>query len=444
MGVRYVRLGGILIVFIVAIGLASPLSLVPAGAAHTGGHAHPADGVRPSPQVAATDSSGHFHCQMPAAKDNCYGAAQMRNAYSIQPLLDQGLDGSGRTIAIIDAFQNPTMTSDLATFDARFGLPAPPSFEITAPFGTTPFDPKNANEVSWSGEIALDVEWAHTVAPGAGIVLALAPSDADADLIATEAYVINHRMADVISMSYGEAEQCKAPALQQQEHALFDTATALDITLLAGSGDEGAAQFACNSPFPCTVTCTYVKGVSTPASDPDVTGIGGTDLIADLTTGAYGSESVWNEPALDAGGGGGFSALYSRPSFQNAVTPVGSTRGVPDVSYSASLAHAVLVAWGSGGKGFEFWIFYGTSAGTPQWAGIAAIADQASGRDLGNLNPALYRLGQSSRQSPFHDITTGNNDFQSISGYAAVPGWDAASGWGSPIASVLVADLAKP
>ena len=81
----------------------------------------------------------------------------MRNAYSIQPLIDNGLDGSGRTITIIDAFQNPTMASDLASFDSRFGLPAPPSFQTIAPFGLTPFDSTDPNQVGWSGEIALDV-----------------------------------------------------------------------------------------------------------------------------------------------------------------------------------------------------------------------------------------------------------------------------------------------
>lgn len=392
---------------------------------------HPAVGVPLHPLAAALDKAGRFHCQQPSAKLHCYGPAQIRNAYAIQPLIDAGHDGSGEVITIIDAFQNPTMAGDLTSFDSAFNLPSPPSFTTIAPFGLTAFDPNNANQVGWSGEIALDVEWAHAVAPGAGIVLALAPTDADADIVATQRYVISNNIGNVISMSFGEGEQCMDPTLQAAEHSLFNAATARGVSLIAGSGDQGAAQY-------CTDPNALFKGVSIPASDPDVTGVGGTQLVADLATGAYQSESVWNEPTYGAGGGG-FSTLYPRPSFQNGVLGAGSTRGVPDVAYSAALDGGVIVAWGSGGTNYEFSIFYGTSAGTPQWAGIIAIADQTAGRSLGNVNAPLYKL----ISGDFHDITTGNNDFPPISGYSAQPGWDAASGLGSPIANSIVEGLAK-
>jgi subtilase family serine protease len=176
-----------------------------------------------------------------------------------------------------------------------------------------------------------------------------------------------------------------------------------------------------------------------------VTCVGGTQLVADLETGAYQRESVWNDPANSGVGGGGFSTIYARPSFQNDVAGIGSMRGVPDVAYSAALDGSVIVAWGSGGTNFEFWIFYGTSAGTPQWAAIVAIADQSTGRALGNVNPALYELGVGDLKNvaAFHDITTGTNAFPPISGYAAHPGWDAASGLGSPIATNVVGGLAE-
>jgi len=431
---------GTLVVIPVSVAQAAAPGSPPTGfsAPSPGGHMQPAVGHRPHPKLtAAMDSTSLFHCQTPSAPLNCYGPTQMRNAYSIQPLIDNGLDGSGRTITIIDAFQNPTMASDLASFDSRFGLPAPPSFQTIAPFGLTPFDSTDPNQVGWSGEIALDVEWAHVIAPGAKIVLALSPSDADAALVATEGYVINHGIGDVISMSYGEGEQCMDPRLHQQEHAEFNKANARGVTLFAGSGDQGAAQY-------CVDPTLLFKGVSTPASDPDVTGIGGTELEADLTTGAYHNESVWNEPAFSAAGGGGFSSLYSRPAYQNGVEGVGSMRGVPDVSYSASISDGVVIAWGSSGTpGGIFWIFGGTSAGGPQWAGIGAIADQSAQRDLGNINPALYALslGASKGTTGFHDILTGNNDFPPISGYSAGHGWDAATGLGTPIASDLVAAL---
>jgi subtilase family serine protease len=144
----------------------------------------------------------------------------------------------------------------------------------------TPFDHKNSTEIAWSGEIALDVEWAHAIAPGAKIVLALSPSDADADIVATERYVINHNIGDVISMSYGEAEQCMDPELQQAQHLAFDDANAHGVSLFSGAGDQGAAQYACKG-------SGFVKAVSIPASDPDVTAVGGTQLTADINTGAY-------------------------------------------------------------------------------------------------------------------------------------------------------------
>ena len=397
----------------------------------------PAVGFALHPQAALPDGRG-FHCQRPSAQFHCYGPAQIRNAYAIQPLIDAGQDGSGEVITIIDAFQNPTMARDLTRFDSTFKLQSPPSFSTIAPFGLTAFDPNNADQVSWAGEIALDVEWAHAVAPGAKIVLALARSNADADIVATERYVIDNNIGNVISMSYGEAERCEDPTLRAAEHSLFDTATARGVSLFAAAGDFGAAQLTCDA-------SSYVKAVSIPASDPDVTGVGGTQLKADLKTGAYHAESVWNDPANSGVGGGGFSTIYARPSFQNGVEGVGSMRGVPDVAYSAALDGGVIVAFGSSGSPGEFWIFYGTSVGTPQWAAIVAIADQSAGRALGNVNAALYDLGVGDLKdvAVFHDITTGNNDFPPISGYAAHPGWDAASGLGSPIASRVVGGLAR-
>lgn len=395
---------------------------------------HPAVDVAVEVQPAGAGQGGTFHCQSPSAVYNCYGPAQMRAAYRVQPLLDVGLDGTGKTIVIIDAFQNPTMASDLASFDATFGLPAPPSFKTIAPFGLTPFNPTDPFQVGWSAEIAIDVEWAHAIAPGANITLVLSRSDADADIIATERYVVEHRSGDVVSMSWGEAEACMAPSLQATEHSLFTKATAQGMTLFAASGDYGAGQFSCDGN-------SFVKSVAVPASDPTVTGVGGTDLKADLSTGAYKNEAVWNEPVYPNASGGGFSSLYARPDFQNAAV-TGSARGVPDVAYSASSAHGVIVAWGSSGQGINFWVFGGTSTGAPQWAGICAIADQKAGRALGNINATLYGINQNDGVT-FHDVLTGKNDLGSIAGYRAASGWDAATGLGSPVANSLVNALTQ-
>ena len=114
------------------------------------------------------------------------------------------------------------------------------------------------------------------------------------------------------------------------------------------------------------------------------------------------------------------------------------------MAYDAGISGGAIVAWGSSGEPNEFWTFGGTSIGAPQWAGLTAIADQAAGQRLGNINPALYSIATGRDYSrAFHDITEGNNSFAGVTGYSAAPGWDAASGWGSPIASFLVPKLAE-
>jgi subtilase family serine protease len=379
-------------------------------------------------------SNGQPSCHKPSAQFHCYLPAQIRNAYGIEPLLDHGADGAGTTIAIVDAFQNPTMAQDLARFDAVSGLPAPPSFRILAPHGLTQFDPNDPNQVGWSAEIALDVEWAHAIAPAANIVLVLAPGSSDADTAQAEEYVISHRLADVLSMSYIDTEQCEPTNVRSQEHAAFHRATREGMTLVAGSGDWGAAQFTCDGN-------SFIKAVGVPASDPLVTAVGGTTLHANLKTGRYQDEVVWNEGTDNGAGGGGFSALYRRPSYQAAIEAPGSMRGVPDVAYNASAFWGVYVAWGSSGQpGPPDWSFSGTSCGPPQWSGIVSIADQLAGHELGNINPTLYQVN--SEDNAFHDITIGDNTFGQITGYQAADGWDPASGLGSPIAVNLIPRLA--
>jgi subtilase family serine protease len=191
-----------------------------------------------------------------------------------------------------------------------------------------------------------------------------------------------------------------------------------------------------------------VEGVNMPASDPLVTSVGGTHLNANYTTGQYQSETVWNNSGQDpdfGAGGGGFSSIFPRPSYQGFTGSAG--RGVPDVTYSADVYNGVLVVFSAGNGGTPaFFIFGGTSAGSPQWAALASLADQAAGHDLGFLNPSLYDLaGSAFYASIFHDITVGNNawDGAGVPGYAAHRGWDAASGLGSPIANSLILFLSR-
>jgi subtilase family serine protease len=380
-----------------------------------------------------------FKCQKPGAEFECYGPHQIRRAYEFSSLLAEGKDGRGRTIVIIDAFQDPTLSTDLASFDSVFKLPAPSGLEVVAPFGLTPFEPSDHTQVGWSSEIALDVEWAHAIAPGAKLVLALAPTNKGPDILKTERYVVEHNLGDVISMSYGETEECEPPAQIEEEHAIFRKAVDHGTTPFAAAGDTGSAELNCEE-----TAFLPNPAVEVPASDPNVTAVGGTKLIAKLTSGAYESESVWSEPEEKVAGGGGFSSLYASPDYQHGVKGIGSHRGIPDVTYSAAAHGGAIVAWGSSGEPGEFWVFSGTSVGTPQWAALTAIADQVAQRRLGNINPALYAIGQGKRAVvAFHDITVGNNSFQSVPGYAATTGWDAASGWGSPKARNLVSKLAS-
>jgi subtilase family serine protease len=391
----------------------------------------------------------------------CYGPDQIRNAYGFQPLLDRGLTGAGRTIVIIDAYGSDTIQSDLDAFDAYFGV-APTTVDQIFPDGP-PSPTSVENRFGWKGETTLDVEWAHAIAPGATIDLVVAKSNDDADILSATQYVADHNLGDVVSQSFGEAEQCMDPALLRAQHALFQRMTAQRITLLASSGDSGAAQPGCNPGQPA------FKAASTPASDPNVTGVGGTDLTATRPTGdatqhevtpggQYVSETVWNEGAGRAGGGG-ISVVYPRPIYQALAVRDSRMREVPDVAYSASAAHAVLavltldpdeaVLFGVP-PGTFFFGFSGTSVGSPNWAGLIALSDQLAHGRVGFINTELYILGATHFGSSFfHDITTGDNSVPAdpsfpgspIPGFAAKPGYDAVTGLGSPKANALVPAL---
>jgi subtilase family serine protease len=397
-----------------------------------------------------SDNSGsgngtrHFSCQSPNAKAICYGPSQIRKAYNIQPLLDDGVTGKGATIVIVDAFQAPDIQNDLKSFDQAFGL-NDTDLNIIAPDGLTPFDPQNADQVGWSAEISLDVEWAHAVAPDATIDLVLSKSDEERDLVSAINHAIDEDLGDVITMSFGINETCMAG--QQLWHQAFREATSKGITLLASSGDTGAAETSCDGTKP-------VKAVLYPAVDPFVTAVGGTQLHADLSTGEYHDEVAWNEPTYQAGTGGGFSTSFPKPFYQNSVNGIGKYRGIPDVSYDAAIGDGgVIVRWSEAPKGAGFYVVGGTSSGSPQWAGIVALAAQDGKSRIGLLNTTIYSSDQKPHYSSnFYDVTSGNNSITlpdannkpvTIEGYSAEPGWDPTTGWGSPQAAALVPYLAN-
>jgi subtilase family serine protease len=376
-----------------------------------------------------------FSCQLPGAAVECYTPQELATAYDVP----SKLTGAGQTIVIIDAFGDPNVTQDAQVFDTAFGLPDL-NLNVIYPDGQPAFDPNNADEVNWSGEIALDVESAHAIAPAAHIDLVVAKSDQDTDIESAEEYVIRHNLGSVLSQSYGEAESCEDPAIEAAEHRAYELAALERMSVFASSGDDGAAQPSCDG-------SSFIKAASTPASDPLVTGVGGTHLDAAQTAGTYVSESAWNDEFGSSGGG--LSSLYKRPLFQLGQ-PTQGRRGVPDVSYSGDVNGGLLVAWSQGVAANigDIFIFGGTSAGSPQWAAITALADQAAHHRLGDLNPRLYAIAATPLRSyVFHDVTTGNNTVTvsdengnplTISGFNAAKGWDPVTGLGSPDVAHLI------
>jgi subtilase family serine protease len=378
----------------------------------------------------------------------------MQTAYNVTPLLNAGTNGAGQTIVIVDSFGSPTIISDLATFDADYGLPAPPSFKILSPLGTVPFDPNNSDMVNWAFETSLDVEWAHSMAPGANIVLLTSPVDETEgvqgmpNFLLLEQYALSHHLGSIISQSWGVTEQTlMSPAGQQvvsQFESFYQAAAAQHVTVLASAGDYGVANFKLD------LTTFYpYPTVGYPASSPSVTAVGGTSLFAD-TSGNYQSEVVWNNNNIGTAiaGGGGVSALFGEPSYEVGLNPndqklLNGHRGLPDIAYNADPSTSILVYisfLGASNAGYYF--IGGTSEGSPQWAGLIADGNQLGGHSLGFLNPQLYRVARTSSYGTyFHDITVGDNSNEGIPGYSASANWDLTTGWGTPNAANLLPAL---
>jgi subtilase family serine protease len=341
---------------------------------------------------------------------------------------------------IIEAFGSPTLETDLTLFDTTFGLPAPPSVTQIHMPGSPPFDPNDDNQIGWALETSLDVQWAHAIAPGARIVVVAAIDNDDANILAAQNFAIDNHLGHVMSESFGESEIDMSSQTLKANEKSYQRARNGKISVLASAGDDGATN-----PGPDGNEKPF-RNVSYPASSPNVTGVGGTNLFfgnpqtgkAD-PNGVYINEVVWNEEDLGIGAtGGGVSVLFREPGYQHDALKDGARatlngfRGVPDVGYNAGVRGGVIVATTFLG-GPAFFLVGGTSAGAPQWAGIVAIANQIGGRPLGFLNPRLYFLGKFGLLGVLtHDITVGNNSFAGVAGFSAAPGWDPTTGWGTP------------
>ncbi len=412
----------------------------------------------------------------------CYTPRFIKKAYSYPSTAT--LDGSGQTIVIVDAFGSPTIASDLALFDAVFGIAAPPSFTIFCGNAANPFDSTQCNNANintnpkhdvfgWTIETSLDVEYAHAMAPGANIVLDIASTSSGNALNDAEAAAIAAFPNAVFSQSYGIPESFltgngNAGQVNQAEKN-YAKGVANGDTFFASAGDSGATFGTVNSQANYPASSFYNTGVTgtqglpynatgtlqpCPTSTPFSCTSGlsayhgpcvlGRTVPPNCVADGYGGEQVWNEPSFGAATGGAPSLLFGVPSYQAGL---GLTARGPDVDYNAAIDGGVLVVYGGLGAPVLF-IVGGTSAGSPQWAGITALVNQSrasasKGTIGGNMNADLYAIYHSARySSDFHDITVGNDQLVGTPiGYAAGPGYDLASGLGTPIVSQLIVDL---
>jgi len=477
---------------------AAALGLGPAGAgiAATGG--------LPAPIPAIADYQYLSASTTPPAESDCFSVGRrcftptsMQASYNLPSLYAAGDTGQGMTIAIIDSFGNPNMASDLGNFDTQMGLPhmcgepgvtcAPgmPTFQHFYWNGKTqvkaPPPPSKGAGIQtrniWALEISLDVEWAHTIAPGANIInVTTNPAEVLGvqgfpAMMNAEQYIVDHNEANVITQSFGAAEETfgSPQSLLNLRHA-FISAAADNVTVLASSGDFGTANPG-KTPIKHPKTIPFPT-VSWPASDPLVTGVGGTYLCTDPVTGTsidttdppVNCQSPANPGVREIGwidSGGGFSHIFATPSYQDTLpagsTAIGAMRGVPDVAFQASSRTGTLVydtAPGDATGGLTcpsgnpcsagWYVVGGTSCSSPQWAGLVAIADQIAGHGLGQINPTLYSLASGPNYGTyFYDVTNGNNQTDpAVQGYPATTGWDPITGLGTPNAATLLPALA--
>jgi subtilase family serine protease len=386
----------------------------------------------------------------------CYSPLQYRVAYDLNPLYDgsalgRSITGAGRTIVIVDSFGSPTIANDLATFDAQWGLPQA-NLQVMKFGNVPPFDPANTTMVGWAEETTLDVEYAHSIAPGAKIVLAETPvaevegTSGLPEMMNAEKSLIDRGIGDVITQSFGATENTfpgfssgNFSSLLNLRYA-FKDARAHGVTVLASSGDDGAtdAESDATTLYPFRVN-------SWPSSDPLVTSVGGTLLNLDDQGNRQSPDVVWNDSR--GAGGGGVSGVFSRPLYQAGVAKeVGSKRGTPDISMSASTSGAAWIYTSFGGVSVGWHLVGGTSEASPIFSGIVALADQAAGHRLGLINPALYLMGtlsQAGSSNGVVDVTSGNNSFGGVTGFTAKRGYDLASGWGTIDAAKFVPALAR-
>lgn len=359
--------------------------------------------------------------------------SQIRNAYAFGDLNDAGYTnrGAGQTIVIIDAYDYPTAAADLAVFSQTFGLPQA-NLEVHYASGRQP-----VMDEGWAGEAALDLQWAHAIAPEAKLILVEADSALSMDII--PAYRMAAELAHangggVVSMSFGTPAAAMGAWIPMPNEAQQFTDIARqypDVSFVAAAGDTAGE-------------------IAYPAIDPNVLSVGGTMLPVDENGELMDQEAMW----VDTGGGIAVDAagvMVPAPGYQigvidrtlGYVISATNARVAPDVAYNADPLSGVAVYSSTPFDGFTGWqAVGGTSAGAPQWAGIVALANQlrvqAGKSTLGtHLNPAVYHIAQYNRDAAFTDIVPRATETDP----RVARGFDEATGFGSPNADALIPDL---
>ena len=370
--------------------------------------------TEPAPRSASPEVTpsvtGPTACSAGQATGGPVDASQLANAYGLNTLYGQGLTGVGVGVAIMEFEQ--VDTNDLLAFGSCYGLTINPTFVPNNTAGGPIHD----------AESALDIEAVAALAPSAHLYVYEAQNSSNNQLTMLE-QIANADTAKVVTTSWGECEQDLPPNFAAMENTQLAKMAMQGQTFVAASGDTGSSD------------CYGTDGgqelsVDDPGSQPYAVSAGGTELLS--TSGPTG-ETVWN--SADGAGGGGSSIIWPRSSFQPALA---AGREVPDVSSDADPATGLVIYAG----GWE--LVGGTSVAAPTWASVFALLDQSKVQ-LGWADPSLYAMG--CNPAAFTDVTSSvsgasdNAIFPSTLGqYAANPGYDMASGWGSPKAPGLLAD----
>lgn len=341
-------------------------------------------------------------------------------AYNVSPLLKDGIDGTGQKIGIVARCDFEL--SDVARFRSTFGLPEGQITKIAA----------GGPIVNYGGveetEVLLNAQLSGMVAPKAEVQVVVAEAGGEIDQ--SLAYFVNNLPdTKVINISFGLCERELGQTFQSLFANLYKQGAAQGQSIFVAAGNGGANDCRDGSG-------RQVNGL---ASSPYVTAVGGTTLQLEYDSQGrplrFLAEPAWT------GSGGGLSVLYDRPAYQQGMMLEGATRAIPDLALLAD----------PGGPGYFIVrrgivnTVGGTSAATPCWVGIFALANQlVEGRGFGLVNPRLYELGQAQQQGgsqAFRDITVGNNSVFGVVGFDARPGYDLCTGWGAANADVLVREF---